>query len=334
MSLDRTPKLYPNRLENEMAAQTEVFPGLAPGVELLAELRPYVRHCGDPRRPAWKLDARKLLDYLLVYIAEGTGEFSVGEETYQARPGDLFWIPPDTIHRMEGYAPSMACPYVHFDLVYRPDKSHWDFSIPEGMLAFGELQPLLHPPVPHPALRALRGRLRAHTNERVGQLIREICREAARAHPFAQLRMSGLLLEIVAEVLRGQAGASEAGNAHVPQLEEAADYLQHHCGENVSVEDAAGLAGLSPSRFRDLFSRHFGRSPREYLRQARIMRAKQFMVGSDLTLSQIAGRVGFSTVHSFSRAFKETEGISPTEYRRCGGDVYTRVEGRTTPYSR
>jgi AraC-like DNA-binding protein len=278
------------------------------------------------------LEARKLLDYLLVYIAEGQGEFIVAGETYQVRPGDLFWIPPDTAHRMEGYAPAMACPYVHFDLLYRPDKSHWDFSIPGGMVDLGDLRPLLHPPVEHPALRVLCGRIRAHNNERVGELIREICREAARAHPYAQLRMSGLMMEVVAEVLRGQAGTTEAGNAHVPQLEEAADYLQDHCNEDVSVEDAAGLAGLSPSRFRELFSRHFGRSPREYLRQARIMRAKRLMVGSDLTLSEIARRVGFSTVHSFSRAFKDREGIAPSEYRRCGGEVFTRVEGRRIMY--
>jgi AraC-like DNA-binding protein len=318
-----------------MPVNKEIFPGLAPGIDLLAALHPYVRHCGDPRRPAWQLGFRRLLDYLLVYIAEGRGEFIVGETSYQAQPGDLFWIPPDTPHSMEGYAPSMVCPYVHFDLIYRPGKSHWDFSIPVGMLEFGELQPLLHPPVDVPALRALCGRIRAHNNERVGELIREICREAARAHPYAQLRMSGLMLEIVAELLRGQSGAAtEAGSAHLPQLEEAADYLRQHCQEDVSVEDAAELAGLSPSRFRELFSRHFGRPPREYLRHARIMRAKQLMVGSDLTLSQIAGRVGFSTVHSFSRAFKEAEGIAPSEYRRCGGEVYTRVEGRATPYSR
>lgn len=318
-----------------MAANAEIFPGLAPGIDLLGALRPYVRHCGDPHRPAWKIDTRKLLDYLLVFIAEGRGEFAVDGTRYQAQPGDLFWIPPDTPHRMEGYAPSMVCPYVHFDLLYRPEKSHWDFSIPEGMLEFGELQPLLHPPVESPVLKALCGRIRAHNNDRVGELIREICREAARAHPYAQLRMSGLLLEVVAELLRGQFGVtSETGNAHLPQLEESADYLRQHCDEDVSVESAAELAGLSPSRFRELFGRHFGRPPREYLRQARVMRAKQLMVGSDLTLSQIAGRVGFSTVHSFSRAFKEAEGIAPSEYRRCGGEVYTRVEGRTTPYSR
>ena len=140
------------------------------------------------------------------------------------------------------------------------------------------------------------------------------------------------MLEAIAEVLRGRAGQSEAGNSHVPQLEEAADYLQDHCDEDVSVPDAAELAGLSPSRFRELFSRHFGRSPRDYLRQARIMRAKQLMVGSDLSLGEIAHRVGFSTVHSFSRAFKDQEGIAPSEYRRCGGEVFTRVEGRRIMY--
>ncbi|HOX08472.1 MAG TPA: AraC family ligand binding domain-containing protein, partial [Planctomycetota bacterium] len=69
-----------------------------PWGELLMTLRPYVRHSGDHRRPAWRIRSRKLLDFLLVYIADGTGRFIIDGVEYDARPGDLFWIPPDTAH--------------------------------------------------------------------------------------------------------------------------------------------------------------------------------------------------------------------------------------------
>jgi AraC-like DNA-binding protein len=57
------------------------------------------------------------------------------------------------------------------------------------------------------------------------------------------------------------------------------------------------------------------------------------MVGTPLTLSEIAREVGFETVHSFSRAFRAEEGLSPTQYRRCA-PARTRVEGRSDPYAR
>lgn len=309
------------------------MPGVEAGTELLAVLRPYVRHCGDSRRQAWLMASRRLLDYLLVYVAAGRGRFRVGDREYAAEPGDLFWIPPDTLHEMEGYAPEMHCPYVHFDLVYRPEHSHWDFSIPGGMTDLAELRPLLHPPVAAPLLDSLTGRIRGHTNRRVGQLIREICVEAARAQPYAGLRLSGLVLEIMAEILRGRGGLPVEYMTHIPLLEAVADLMVRQCATAPSLPELARHCELSVSHFRYLFQRHFGCSPRTYVRRARLRKAREMMVGTALTLSEIAGQVGFETVHSFSRAFRAEEGVPPTEYRQCTA-VRTRVEGRNTPYAR
>ncbi|OGV74612.1 MAG: hypothetical protein A3K19_05890 [Lentisphaerae bacterium RIFOXYB12_FULL_65_16] len=315
-----------------MRDTTPQMPGLGPDMELLCLLRPYVRHCGDSHRPAWKLARRRLLDYLLVYIAEGRGRFQVGPCVYDAEPNDLFWIPPDTDHEMEGFPPLMACPYVHFDLIYRPDVAHWDFSIPGGMTDLEELRPLMHPEMPAPRLQTLRGRIRTHTNRRAGDLIREICVEAARGQPYAGLRMSGLILQIVAEVLRGQEGLPTDCTEHIPVLEKAADYISSHCAEPLYMDAVARRFRLSPSYFRELFARHFGSSPRAYLRRARIRLAKHLMVGSTFDQSEIALRTGFSSVHSLSRAFRAEEGIPPSRYRSCG-TARTRTEVRKTAYS-
>ena len=300
---------------------------------LLASMRPYVRHCGDSHRPAWRIGPRKLLDYLLVYIAEGQGHFTLGEEADDVRPSDLFWIPPDTVHSMEGFEPGMHCLYVHFDLIYRPDHSHWDFTIPEGLTDLSELRPLTHPPVTDPAITSLAGRLRGHTNRRVGQLLQEICAEAARAQPFAVLRLSGLMMEALAEILRGRTGLPRDYLSHITPLESTADRMTRESAAPPLLTELARHCGLSPSHFRYLFQRHFACSPRTYLRRARLQRAKELMVSTGLTLSEIAQQVGFGTVHSLSRAFRSGEGVSPSEYRRCA-DIRTRVEGRRTPYVR
>lgn len=279
-------------------------------------LHPYVRSCGDDRRDAWLFLSRKLLDYLLVYIEEGRGRFVIAGKTYAAEPGDLFWIPPDTSHEMEGYPPTMVCPYVHFDLIYRPRVSHWRFTIPAGTEDLGDLKPLLHPRLSSPQLDALCGQIRNYNNAEVGRLIREICREAVRNQPYATLRMSGLLLEIMAELLRGQQSLPAEQHCHIPSLEETADHLAQHCHEPISLEELADRCDLSPSHFRLLFGQHFGCSPRSYLRRTRIRRARELMAATTFTLSQIALKTGFSTVHSFSRAFHSVEGIAPSEYRR------------------
>ena len=313
--------------------QTGPVPGLEAGSELLALLRPYVRHCGDSRRPAWHIESRKLLDYLLVHIVEGNGRFMIGERSYEAVPGDLFWIPPDTVHDMEGFAPGMHCRYVHFDLQYRPTHSHWDFSIPGGMTDLSDLQPLMHPPLTAPRLTGLTGCIRGPTNRRVGQLLLDLCEEAARAQPFAGLRMSGLMMEMVSELMRGREGLPAESMAHIPLLETAAELMARQCTTPLALPRIAKQCDLSTSHFRHLFHRHYGCSPRTYIRRARLRKARELMVGSSLTLSEIAIQVGFETVHSLSRAFRAEEGLSPTQYRRCA-IIRTRVEGRSTPYAR
>jgi AraC-like DNA-binding protein len=290
--------------------------------ELLTALKPYVRHCGDHRRPAWRLADRCLLDYLLVYIADGRGLFRIAGRSYDAEPGDLFWIPPRTVHYMEGFPPSMDCPFVHFDLVYRPGTSHWEWNVPAGTIDLARFGRRNHPELRHPLLDGLAGRIRAYNNRRVGTLVREIVAEHRRAQPHCELRLSGLVLEIVAEILRGQEGLTGHYDAHLPLLEEVAVRMSERCAEPLSVAGAARFCELSPSHFRSLFGRHFGCSPRSYLRRARVMRAKEMMIGSPLNLTEIAGRTGFSSVHSFSRAFRAVEGISPTEYRRAGARRY------------
>lgn len=315
-----------------MAQSAPNLPGMEPGVELIGRINPYVRQCGDSHRKAWCIPERRLLDNLLVYIAEGTGEFTIGEETYDAQPKDLFWIPPNTIHIMEGFPPRMHCPYVHFDLVYRPEVCHWEFSIPHGMTDLSDFEPLMHPDMSHmPELR-FPGRIRQPNNERVGNLIIEIAREATRAQPYTALRLSALMIQVVAELLRGRAGLSNELGAHIPALERAAGYVHKHLDEELSVQELADICELSVSHFRQLFAKHYGRSPRDYIRLARVGKAKGLMIGSQMSLTEIARRTGFSTVHNLSRAFRALEGIAPSQYRRCGQPAMM-VEGRGMKYA-
>jgi AraC-like DNA-binding protein len=307
------------------------IPGDSPGIDMLEYVRPYLRHCGASLRPAWRMSERKLLDFLLVYIRSGRGCFRIDHLREEVEADDLFWVPPDTVHAMEGFPPSMYCVYLHFDVTYRPVYSHWDFSIPAGMCDLSELAPLLHPPLPPGRVRDLRGRLRGTTNSTVGRLMEQAVETAMTGHAYAGVRASGLLTEIIAEILRGRQGLSHEYAGQIAGLDRAAEYLREHCAHPIKLAEAAEIAGLSESHFRKLFGVHYGCSPREYLRRRRIQRAKQLMMSSASTLTHIADACGFATVHSFSRAFRACEGISPAEYRRTTRPVI-RVEGTPTPY--
>ncbi|MCK4981275.1 MAG: AraC family ligand binding domain-containing protein, partial [Victivallaceae bacterium] len=78
---------------------------------MLHNFSPYLRQSGNQWRPRWNIKGRKLLDYLLVFIASGEGVFSLNNETFQVGSGDAVLIPPDTIHAMSGTSEKMYCIY-------------------------------------------------------------------------------------------------------------------------------------------------------------------------------------------------------------------------------
>ncbi len=282
----------------------------------LGYLRPFVRQSGDSVRPRWAMGNRKLLDFLAVYIHTGYGVFTLEEETFELKAGDLFWVPPDTLHSMRGDSEKMHCVYLHFDLLYDPARSHWDAVIPAGMLDLSDYRELMHPPLYDAEINLWRGKipLQCH-QDRILELMRNICRihRQSSIHPLELSAMMLSLLELI-----GQATAPVPGGpAHRDALARAAAYLEHrHRDPALSIPAAARHCGLSHTHFRRLFKLHFGVAPLEYLRNVRNRRATELLIFTRLGVGEIATEAGFSDIYDFSRSFKQQNGISPLQFRR------------------
>lgn len=78
---------------------------------------------------------------------------------------------------------------------------------------------------------------------------------------------------------------------------------------------------LSPNYFGDLIKKETGRSPQEYIQGKMIDMAKEMLLGTEKTVSQIADDLGFQYSQHFNRIFKKNVGQSPNEYRRLQANV-------------
>lgn len=283
-------------------------------------LKPFVRHCGNPTHPPWHLGKRRLPDYLLMAVREGHGFFTLGSTRYEMREGDLFWVPPNTEHEFEGDSDSMSAPYVHFDLVYRGRKSDYVFDVPEGLRDLTPYRRLIHPTLPRGnPFDALAGRLRTPFNQRIIELMVAICNEAARSQPFVRCKTSGLMMEILCELLRGLQGVPTSYAEHLPLLERAETFIRSHCAETLTIAAIARFCGISSSELRLLFAKHHDCPPRTFIRRCRIEKAKELLVEhEDLNITEVAELAGFAGIHSFSRAFRQFEGLAPSRYRLFG----------------
>jgi AraC-like DNA-binding protein len=83
---------------------------------------------------------------------------------------------------------------------------------------------------------------------------------------------------------------------------------------SVTLADLSRQTGFSSSHLRALFRARFGVSLGRYLREYRIKRSISRLLGSSATVTQVAALCGYTSVYSFSRAFKHAMGCSPTMY--------------------
>ena len=84
----------------------------------------------------------------------------------------------------------------------------------------------------------------------------------------------------------------------------------------LSVPLVAQKAGVSASYLTALFHKHLPFSPAEYMRRVKLRESQQMIREGQLNFTQIAQALEYSTVHQFSRQFKEVFGITPTEYAK------------------
>ncbi len=93
-------------------------------------------------------------------------------------------------------------------------------------------------------------------------------------------------------------------------------YMQDHLGEEVSRDDVADVACLSPSHFSRVVKQAFGASFTDLLSRMRVDKARELLVRTDKSLIQICLDCGFSDQSYFTKVFQKHTGRTPGEYRR------------------
>ena len=99
-------------------------------------------------------------------------------------------------------------------------------------------------------------------------------------------------------------------------LKNAVRYLEEHYTENFKMSFLAEKFNLSESHFRKLFKGFTGLSPVEYRNGLRIEHAKELLNQSTVSVAEVARAVGIEDPFYFSRIFKESEGVSPLQYKK------------------
>jgi AraC-like DNA-binding protein len=113
-------------------------------------------------------------------------------------------------------------------------------------------------------------------------------------------------------------GVSRAVEEISRRMLRARDAMDRTYAEPLDIPSLARIACVSEFHFIRTFRATFGETPHRYLQRRRVERAMFLLRASDRSLTEICLDVGFNSLGTFSRTFREIVGEAPTAYRKRG----------------
>jgi len=145
----------------------------------------------------------------------------------------------------------------------------------------------------------------------------QLCREWLQADAYASQMQFLLVQQLLLLLQRQQALLPRpAPKGEHEILYRAQKAISLRARQKLSVPLVAQLTGVSPSYLTALFHKHLPLSPGEYIRRVKLQESRQMIREGELNFTQIAAALEYSTVHHFSRQFKDNFGMTPSEYAR------------------
>lgn len=235
--------------------------------------------------------------YLIHYIISGKGTYVSGHNEYRLEAGDCFLLYP---HREVSY--------------YADEKDPWEyawvgFSGPEAGLILGSTDFTQDAPYIK----------KAPDGEKILEAIKAIYK--AKGNSFASsLMMTGRLYGLLSLFVE-DAAAMPLKSGSKLYVQSAVDYITENYAAQISIEDIASYVGISRSQLFRSFELVMGISPKEYLTQYRIKKACHLLTETSHSMTAIANSLGFDNSLYFSKAFRKSMGVSPSEYREQRNSV-------------
>lgn len=284
----------------------------------LENIRPYVRFVNNYEPIcSYTENERIIYDYELMYVKEGETDIYYDGEWYHLKKGDVFFFRPFVKNYMTvDVKNNFKTNCIHFDWI--PPLPEHDFTAEEFYMrsvtltgyekrkAMLEERPVyvtsdFDPPV----------HITGIAYQRLAPLFKECYYMFIRKSKASQIKLRGLLMQIVAEL---SAASEENGIIH-PKVMNAAEYIRKNYSSHITVKGLADMYGLSAKYFGALFKKMLGQSVNEFLLRRRVEAAKEMLMSTDMSMDAIARETGFDNQFYFSKCFKEIENITPTGYR-------------------
>lgn len=253
-----------------------------------------LREHGHPDSYLFKSGQGRILhEYQVNYITSGKGTLENEYGKYDIIPGTVMITFPGVWHR---YAPVKETGWTENYVGFQGE-------VAERMLT-------------HPWFPKNRPVIMCDIREELIDTYFKIFDLVQKERPGFQYVASGLVIKLLGYLVSFQKQLDFKGKPVESIIKDVCFMLRQHVEKEIDFKQVAEEHHVGYSYFRKMFKKYTGISPGQYLLQLKIMRAKELLTNSNMSIKEISYDLGFHSIYYFSRLFKEKTGMKPSDVRK------------------
>ena len=250
---------------------------------------------------------RRLNCNIVLYCTGGYAEIRIENDLYRLQSGSMLFIPKGSFYTPLA-AKNFEYYFVHFTATLLSDAkipstvtviAHAQLDGGHGYDCNSNLPSVVSFPI---------------FKNNVPVRVSELFHRADRLHPgksyFDKLIIDNILREILIIAYKNDVNTNQ--NSHIKNITE---YIDNNYPSPITLTELSERFHLTPSYIARLFKTEMNEKPSEYINRVRISAAAVLLSNTDISVSDISEKVGYTSVYYFSRIFKKITGRTPTDIR-------------------
>ncbi|MBP3517030.1 MAG: AraC family transcriptional regulator [Parabacteroides sp.] len=235
---------------------------------------------------------RTVNEFIFVYITKGEGKFqSANCPEKEITKGDAFLLFPEDWHT---YQPSKETGWDEYFVTFQGEYAHKLFS------------QIIRPETPI---------LHIGINEQIVKHFVEMLDCAIAQKAGYQAVLTGIMMHITG-LIYSISQSQDFGSESMQKIQEACILMQKNIYEKFTPEDTARSLNMSYSNFRKSFKQHIGIAPHQYMLQLKLVKIKELLGNTEMSIQDIAIKLNFESADYFSYFFRNKTNINPLSYRK------------------
>lgn len=247
----------------------------------------------------------------IYHVTQGEAWLHLPERKVRLHPNHLYMIPAHTVHSYE-----CKGVFVHYYLhVYEGFKSEtniiemYDFPT-EVEAEEGDMELIARMCKRHPEAKLPESNPKSYDNT---TQFTDYMRRYHSMPLWQKMELRGMTLTLFSRFIHHAAPRMWTRNERMTKV---LAHVNHHIYENIDVEALADVACVTKPYLARLFKREFGLSPLQYINLKKMERAQLLLLTEELSVKEVAYKLGFSDISYFIRLFKRMTGATPQVYRQ------------------